>query len=85
MKKPDGLLKEYTRRLSDEDLQFLYSRLNQMLAGDLADVLNFLSYDREIDRWLNNAQSVDELYASIDLLHSYLEKEAKKLVKEQVA
>jgi hypothetical protein len=75
MKKPDVYLKEYCQRLSDENLKFLVGRLNQRLGGDLAEVLDFLSNVREIDRWLSSAYASFDLYDMIDAIHSSVAKE----------
>lgn len=83
MKKIETYLREYARRLSDEDLQYLCSRFNQALCTDLFDISNFFSRDRELDRWLATAQSSDEFYEMLDLVESYLDKEAKKLPKAE--
>ena len=53
MKKPiDVYLKEYCHRLSDEDFRYLHQRSTQKLFGDTADILNFLSKTKELDKWL---------------------------------
>ena len=75
MKKPDIYLKEYCQRLSEENLKFLYGRLNQRLAGDVAEVLDFLCNVREIDRWLAAAVTSDELFDMIDLVAVSIVKE----------
>jgi len=75
VKKPDVYLKEYCQRLSDDNLKFLTGRLNQRLGGDIAEVLDFLSNVREIDRWLASADTSDDLFNMIDLVHSSLVKE----------
>lgn len=76
MKKPiDVYLKEYCRRLSEDDFHFLHQRATQKLFGDTADVLNFLSKTKELDKWLSSASSCNELYEMLDLFGSIIEKE----------
>ena len=75
MKKPDLYLKEYCSRLSEENLKFLAGRLSQRLAGDVAEMLDFCSTVRELDRWLASAQTSDELFDMIDLIAFHVEKE----------
>lgn len=75
MKKPDFYLKEYCQRLSDDNLKFLTGRLNQRLGGDVAEVLDFLSNVREIDRWLASAETSNDLYDMIDLVKASTVKE----------
>lgn len=78
MKKPDVYLKEYCQRLSDDNLKFLAQRLNQRLSGDMAEVFDYLSNVREIDRWLSAAPSSDELYDMIDQIYSMVQKEYER-------
>lgn len=75
MKKPDVYLKEYCQRLSDDNLKFMTGRLNQKLGGDVAEILDFLSNVREIDRWLASACTSNDLFDMIDLIHSSVVKE----------
>lgn len=78
MKKPDIYLKEYCQRLSDEQVKFLYQRLDQRLGGDMAEVFDYLSNVREIDRWLSGANSCDELYDMVDQVNSVVQKEYER-------
>lgn len=68
MKSVDTMLKEYVRRLSDDDLRYLFSRYSQLLCGDRAEVLNFLSQTKDLDRWLAGAGSSFELFNMVDEL-----------------
>jgi hypothetical protein len=72
MKKVNVNLNEYVRRLSDGDLSFLRARFVQNLCGDRADVLNLLSRDREIDRWLATAVGGDELFDMLETLGEHI-------------
>lgn len=71
----DVYLKEYCQRLSDEDFKYLHQRSTQKLFGDTADILNFLSNTKELDKWLSSASSCQELYNMLDLFNSIIEKE----------
>lgn len=76
MKKPiDSYLKEYCHRLSDENVSFLSQRLSQRLSGDIAEVLDFLSNTRELDKWLSSASSCEELYDMLDSFQLIVDKE----------
>lgn len=75
MKKPDVYLKEYCQRLSDDNLKFIAGRLNQKLGGDVSEVVEFLSNVREIDRWFASADTNEEFFDMIDLVHSLVVKE----------
>lgn len=82
MKKPDVYLKEYCTRLSDENLNFLHTRLGQKLSGDMAEALDFLSSVKEIDRWLSSADSSGEFFDMVDLILAACEQEHKKRFSE---
>lgn len=76
MRNPEVYLKEYCQRLSDDNLRFLATKLGQRLNGDLGDSLEYLSKVREIDKWLSSASNYNELYDMIDLISSFVLKEA---------
>ncbi len=78
MKKPENMVREYVRRMSDEDLKFVNSRLNQRLSSDLAEVLQYFSRANEMDRWLASAKEATELYDMIDMIQSFVEKESSR-------
>ena len=78
MKKPDVYLKEYCQRLSDDNLKFIAGRLNNKLGGDVAEILDFLSNVREIDRWLTSAETPDELFDMVDFVHVSAVKEYER-------
>jgi hypothetical protein len=85
MKKPEIYLKEYCQRLSDENLKFLAGRFTQKLFGDMAEVFQFFSNVREIDKWLISAQNSDELFYCVDLIQSAVLKEADRRTNNSVA
>jgi hypothetical protein len=78
MRKPDVYLKEYCQKLSDDNLKLLGNRLSQKMSGDLGDVLEFLSNNREMDRWLASAQTSIELYDMIDAVGESVATELQK-------
>ncbi len=75
MKKPDLMLKEYSVRLSDDNLKFVNGRLSQRLSGDLPEVLDFMSNTTEMDRWLSSAKSSWDVYEMLDISQKCVEKE----------
>ncbi len=75
MKNSDILIKEYVRNLMDEDVRFLFSRYSQMLFGDRAEIVEFLSQKRDIDRWLQSASSSFELFNMVDQVGENIQKE----------
>lgn len=78
MKKPEVYLKEYCAKLSDDNVRFLQSRLNQRLPGDLPEAVNFLAGVREIDKWLASATSNDGFFDMIDMVDFAVQKEHEK-------
>ncbi len=60
--KSENSLREFARRLSEEDLKFLFIRFNQMLGGDRGDIVEFLSRFNDIDKWLRTSVGADELF-----------------------
>jgi hypothetical protein len=62
------IAKNYVRRLSDHDLDFLRSRLIERLQGDLANLLEFLQKSPEVDRLLSGAPDVDSFYEVVDAI-----------------
>lgn len=83
MKKSDLVLKEYVSRLSDENINFLQTRFEQNRAGDLADCLDFMSRNQDMDRLLCSALSVDEFYSVVDQIVEYVRKETMKREKDK--
>lgn len=66
MKKPDTLVREYVRRLSDDDLHNICTRLSQHVAGDWAECAMIFERDKEINRWLLSANGADEWFDMVD-------------------
>lgn len=56
----DSNLREYAKNLSDADVSFLYVRFQQRLGGDMGEISEVLTRNKEIDRWLASAKSHDE-------------------------
>jgi hypothetical protein len=72
MKNYDSLLKEFSSRLNDEDLGYLYSRSKELLCGDRADISNFVSQNKEVDRLFESAKNSDEFFDMIDRLGEFV-------------
>ncbi|RDJ35350.1 MAG: hypothetical protein DWQ19_11080 [Crenarchaeota archaeon] len=66
MKNADTMLQEYVNRLNDDELKFLFDRYSQLLCGDRAEISNFLSKNKEIDRWLGTASGSFEFFNMVD-------------------
>lgn len=78
MKKKDTVLREFARSLSDDDLKWVYSRLNQRLGGDLGDAMEALQTNPEVDRLLASVNDADSFYDLADETGEYLERELRK-------
>lgn len=82
MKKVDFLLKQFSSSCSFEELNLLYTRLNQKYQGDLATALQFISQcnycDNEVHYWLESAKTSDDFFTMIDLLTKSINKEYDK-------
>lgn len=78
MKKPDVLLREYVTRLSDEELDYLYLRFSQRIAGDISEALTLVQKNHEVDRWLCSANSAVEFFDMVDKLAEFVEIETKR-------
>ncbi len=78
MKKPETVLREYAKRLSDEDLRNMNSLLTQRLFGDTAKALEFMSKVPDMDRFLRDQKSSGELFDVLDLIQTNLTEEVEK-------
>ena len=72
------VLREYVRRLNDEDLGYLRTRFRQRLSGDMSDIAAILSKDLEIDVWLKEAISADEWFNMMDRVGFHVDKECER-------
>jgi hypothetical protein len=77
-KKGDTFLKDYTGRLTDENLRFLDMRLKHRLQGDLADAVVMLSSTNDMDRYLSAAKGADDFYDMLDAIQKQVEREARR-------
>ena len=66
--KADAVVKEYVKRISDDDLSFLGIRFKQNLIGDKVEIALKLAEDEEIDRWLASSASSDEWFEMVDAI-----------------
>jgi len=78
MKKNEQVFRDYFYRLSDENLKDLYSRLHFKYQGDMPEALDFLSENRDIDRWFIGAVSVQDLFGMIDSMQESVNREYAK-------
>lgn len=54
------VVREFVRKLSEEDLRYLNTRFRRGISDDKAEAANFLSEDDEIDSYLRSATSGDD-------------------------
>ncbi len=78
MKKFNDALKEYVRRLNDDDLKYIGIRLANRLGGDLGEAAEVVQRNPEMDRWLSAANSADDFFTMIDQVDLSVQLEAKK-------
>lgn len=71
-KNDNSLLKEYAKKLSIDDLNFLMVRLSQRLGSDLSEAAEFMQRDKELDKWLCLASTHAEWYEKIDKIGEFL-------------
>lgn len=67
MQKSYDIVKEYARRLNEDDLRFLYSRFTQQLGGDRGEAVEKISQNPHMDRLFSSAGNCDELFDLLDL------------------
>ncbi len=78
MKKPETVLREYTKRLSDEDLRNMNSLLTQRLSGDTARALDYLSRIPDMDRLLRDQKSSGKLFDVLEKIQTSVVEEMEK-------
>lgn len=73
-----AIVVEFANSISEEELRHLASRMNERKSGDLAEVINRLSKNRDMDDVLSSASSADEFFDYCDEIAIILSREAKK-------
>ena len=71
-------VREFANTLSDSELLFVTTRLADRFAGDLAEGLDFLSKNKNIDALLCTAHSSEEFYDVVDQITDVLRQECEK-------
>jgi len=72
------VLKEYFKKLTDEQLNFLRVRFRQRLCGDLSDIAVELAKDPDVDAWLKESTSADEWFQMVDRLGVCVDREVNR-------
>ena len=78
MKKHGDFLREYVRRLNDDDLKYLSTRMTYRVGSDLGEAVELIQKNQELDRWLAGAASCTAFFDMIDQLDGYIQQETKK-------
>lgn len=66
------LVRNYVRKLSEDDLVFLHHRLRDRFRNDLAEAIHFIEKSSEMDRWFSTSRSAIDLYDMVDIVHQYI-------------
>ena len=85
-KKADVILRNFSNSLSDNDLQFLASRLAYQYQDDLSEVCGIIADLKgkgkidncDVDYWLQGAKSSSDFYRQIDQLAASCLKEYER-------
>lgn len=78
MKKNIDVLKEYTRRLSDDEIKFLNMRFSNKLSGDEAEAIDFISRNEEMNKFLGSASNSSDFFEILNQIDAYIQQETKK-------
>jgi hypothetical protein len=73
--KPNAVVTEYVRKLSDESLGQIRLWFRQDLYGDKAAILNALQQDKDMDRWLLDACDRNEFFDKLDTIGECVQRE----------
>lgn len=71
-------IKEYARKLTDDDLRFLNVRLLQRIGSDVAEATELLQCNSEVDHWFSLGRNATDFYEMLDIVDISLQNEAKR-------
>jgi RNA polymerase subunit RPABC4/transcription elongation factor Spt4 len=74
-KKTDTLVKEYVRRISDDELRKVAKSISQKVAGDRAECAQIFERDKEVNRWLCSASSAEEWFDMVESIEEAAQEE----------
>lgn len=75
-------IKEYARKLSDDDLRFIHMRLSQRIGADVAEAVEFMQRNADINYWLDTSKSANEFFDMIDAIDNATQNEVKRREKK---
>jgi uncharacterized membrane protein YhfC len=76
--KVPNVVKEYAAALTDEELKFMFMRLDQRFSGDMAEALCTMQRHDGMDNWLKTAKSYEDFFTLLDTACRQLEIESKR-------
>lgn len=72
------ILRDYVKKLGDEDLKWINIRLSQRVGSDVAEVLQFVEKHPDMDRWLSLASTASDFFDMVDQVDQCVQQEVKK-------
>jgi len=78
MKKYVDMVKDYIKKLTDDDIDYIRDRLLRRIGSDVAEVVEMLQGNPEMDWWLTQAETADDFFDMVDQVDSLVQQEAKK-------
>jgi hypothetical protein len=76
--KAPNVLREYAAALNDDELKYLYMRLDQRFDGDVAEALLIMQRHEGIDNWLKSAKRYNDFFGLLDVVVHHFEYESKR-------
>ena len=77
------VLREYVKKLTNEQLEFLRIRFRQRLCGDMSDIAVELAKDPDVDAWLQESANADEWFNMMDKVGGFIDKESDRRGQEE--
>jgi hypothetical protein len=75
-------IKEYSRKLSDDDLYFIATRLAQRVGSDVGDVIEFMQRNQDVDYCLSGSKDANDFFDMIDAIDNIIQNEFKRREKK---
>jgi hypothetical protein len=75
-------IKEYARKLSDDDLYFVSLRLTQRVGSDVGDVVEFMQRNQDVDYWLSSSKDCNDFFDMIDAIDNIIQNESRRREKK---
>lgn len=85
MKKIDSVIKEYVMKLPFDSLKYLWDRFDERIGPDLAEAIEFISKNPDIDKFLGAAKNGDEFWVAVDVVGAAVEREFQRRTPDLVS